>query len=116
MTVNENKMLSGSQQQKTFRNWAIVLCILAFFLQYFTISLGGDIYNVLCLQFPDYTKGQISSMMTIGGAIAWLFAPLGWGDWQRRFRSGRCRNRRGRRRRTGRRWRTRSTSRCSFRA
>ena len=24
MTVNENKMLSGSQQQKTFRNWAIV--------------------------------------------------------------------------------------------
>ena len=70
MATSTTKMLSGSQQQKTFRNWAVVLCVLAFVLQYFTISLGGDIYNVLCLQFPDYTKGQISSMMTIGGAIA----------------------------------------------
>lgn len=70
MSTNSTVMLTGSKQQKTFRNWAVALCVLAFFIQYFTISLGGDIYNVLSLQFPDYTKGQISSMMTIGGAIA----------------------------------------------
>ena len=62
--------LDPQEQRSRYRKWAFVLCVLAFVLNYFSIALGGDIYNVLAIQFPDYTKTQISSMMTIGAAIS----------------------------------------------
>lgn len=68
--VEFKSTLNPEEQKAKFRKWAIILCIFAFILNYFSIALGGDIYNVLALQFPDYSKSQISYMMTIGAAIA----------------------------------------------
>ena len=49
--------------------------ILVWFLSYFGFTDGG---------FRMLTEDEIGSSLlaNIGGAIAWIFAPLGWGSWQ----------------------------------
>ena len=53
----------------------LLSCILIWFLSYFGFVDGT-------FRMLEESEMEYSLLATIGNAIAWIFAPLGWGTWQ----------------------------------
>ena len=59
-----------------------VACGVVWFLSNFGWASGGATFGMLDMEDPVVNQMDFSILAYLGNAIAWIFAPLGFGNWQ----------------------------------